>query len=170
MSSGTPQSSSDTAVAVFPAVTATVQATMRTALPPAKHGIVSSGYFDRLSCQVNLENPSAHLVQGPRVWETLRAKGGTVALLFQQHSFGERADMVLAPLPMQATRGKIVRAEPAAALYEQGTVHHVGFFQELEEELCGYRPGAPSPDRMDALVWALTELAGHNPACRIIPA
>ena len=93
---------------VFPAVTATVQATMRTALPPGRHGIVSSGYFDRLSCQVNLENPSAHLIQGPRIWETLQAKGGTVALLFQQHSFGERADMMLAPLPLQASRGKIV--------------------------------------------------------------
>ena len=61
---------------------------------------------------------------------------------------------------VRATRGKIVRAEPVAALYEQGRVHHVGEFVELEEEMTSYtgEPGEASPDRMDALVWALTEL------------
>jgi predicted phage terminase large subunit-like protein len=60
-----------------------------------------------------------------------------------------------------ATRGKQVRAEPIAALYEQGRVHHVGYFTELEDEMCEYEPGVSksSPDRMDALVWALTELS-----------
>jgi predicted phage terminase large subunit-like protein len=61
-----------------------------------------------------------------------------------------------------ASRGKLLRAEPIAALYEQGKVHHLGVFAELEEQLCltttaGYQ-GPDSPDRMDALVWALTEL------------
>jgi hypothetical protein len=61
-----------------------------------------------------------------------------------------------------ATRGKVVRAEPIAALYEQGKVHHVGSFTDLEEQMtmtttAGYQGGG-SPDRMDALVWALTEL------------
>ncbi|MDD5699281.1 MAG: phage terminase large subunit [Victivallaceae bacterium] len=62
---------------------------------------------------------------------------------------------------VHAARGKIVRAEPIAALYEQGRVHHVGAFTELEEQMCSYVPGngASSPDRMDALVWALTELS-----------
>ncbi len=61
---------------------------------------------------------------------------------------------------VRATRGKMLRAEPVAALYEQGRVHHVGFFRELEEQLCEYVPGTSvkSPDRMDALVWAVTEL------------
>lgn len=60
-----------------------------------------------------------------------------------------------------ATRGKQLRAEPIAALYEQGRVHHVGYFTELEDEMCEYEPGVTknSPDRMDALVWALTELS-----------
>lgn len=71
---------------------------------------------------------------------------------------------------VRASRGKLLRAEPAAALYEQGRVHHVGYFPELEDELCGYRPGAASPDRMDALVWALTELMNHRGGSRIIPA
>lgn len=61
---------------------------------------------------------------------------------------------------VRASRGKRSRAEPVAALYEQGRVHHVGSFPELEDQLCGWVPnsGMQSPDRMDALVWALTEL------------
>jgi phage terminase large subunit-like protein len=60
-----------------------------------------------------------------------------------------------------ASRGKKLRAEPIAALYEQGRVHHVGFYPELEDEMCDWSPqDKESPDRMDALVWALTELSG----------
>ena len=63
--------------------------------------------------------------------------------------------------PVRATRGKFIRAEPVAALYEKGKVSHVGRLDDLEEELTGYSPrhSAKSPDRMDALVWALTELS-----------
>lgn len=61
-----------------------------------------------------------------------------------------------------ASRGKIVRAEPVAALYEQGRVSHVGSMPELEDQMCAMAPdgylGEGSPDRVDALVWALTEL------------
>lgn len=62
-----------------------------------------------------------------------------------------------------ASRGKVVRAEPMAALYEQGKVSHCGTFNELEDEMCamtgaGY-VGDGSPDRADALVWALTDLS-----------
>lgn len=58
-----------------------------------------------------------------------------------------------------ATRGKRVRAEPVAALYEQGRIHHVGALVDLEDQLCSWTPEAPgSPDRMDALVWAITDL------------
>jgi phage terminase large subunit-like protein len=57
-----------------------------------------------------------------------------------------------------ASRGKLTRAEPVAALYEQGKVHHVGAFPNLEDQMCTWVPGEDSPDRMDALVWALTEL------------
>lgn len=59
---------------------------------------------------------------------------------------------------VHASRGKQTRAEPIAALYEQGKVHHVGSFPELEDQMCNWAPGEDSPDRMDALVWALTEL------------
>jgi phage terminase large subunit-like protein len=61
-----------------------------------------------------------------------------------------------------ASRGKVARAEPVAALYEQGRVSHVGSFPELEDQMCSIAPegyvGEGSPDRADALVWALTEL------------
>jgi len=67
-----------------------------------------------------------------------------------------------------ATRGKRLRAEPIAALYEQGRVRHVGAFAKLEDQMTSYigapsragktRAGGKSPDRLDALVWALTEL------------
>lgn len=59
---------------------------------------------------------------------------------------------------LHASRGKHTRAEPVAALYEQFKVHHVGMFAELEDQMCQWVPGDDSPDRMDALVWALTEL------------
>nr|WP_315765182.1 terminase family protein [Sphingomonas sp. Y38-1Y] len=74
---------------------------------------------------------------------------------------------VEATLPVRgvhATRGKAARAEPVAALYEQGRVRHVGAFPALEDELCGlvagggYEGPGRSPDRADACVWALTEL------------
>lgn len=62
-----------------------------------------------------------------------------------------------------ATRGKIVRAEPIAALYEQGRIHHIGRFDKLEDQMCMFtrdadRSPGNSPDRVDALVWGLTSL------------
>ena len=57
-----------------------------------------------------------------------------------------------------ASRGKQVRAEPIAALYEQGKVHHIGYFPALEDEYCEWEPGMESPNHLDAAVWALTEL------------
>lgn len=59
---------------------------------------------------------------------------------------------------VHATRGKYTRAEPISALYEQSRVHHVGGLAELEDQMCNWVPGEKSPDRMDALVWALTDL------------
>ena len=61
---------------------------------------------------------------------------------------------------VHASRGKQTRAEPVAAVYEQKRAHHVGTFEELEDEMCLWIPGDPSPNRMDAHVWAATELLG----------
>ncbi len=61
---------------------------------------------------------------------------------------------------VRASRGKIARAEPVAALYEQGKVQHVGRFEALERQMCEGtgRHAVASPDRVDALVWAISEL------------
>ena len=61
---------------------------------------------------------------------------------------------------VRATRGKIVRAEPVSALYEKGRVRHAGSFPALEDQMTGFTGDAraKSPDRLDALVWALTDL------------
>lgn len=62
---------------------------------------------------------------------------------------------------VRASKGKRIRAEPISALYEQGRVHHVGAFPELEDQQCTWVPDDPkSPDRLDALVWVLSELSG----------
>ncbi len=63
---------------------------------------------------------------------------------------------------VRAMRGKWLRAEPVAALYEQGRVAHLGAYPALEDEMSDFGPdglsGGESPDRVDALVWALTDL------------
>jgi hypothetical protein len=75
----------------------------------------------------------------------------------------------IAPVKMvTASRGKVQRAEPVAAIYAQGKVRHVGYFADLERQFChfstaGYM-GARSPDHADAAIWALTELMlDHEP-------
>lgn len=69
---------------------------------------------------------------------------------------------------VRATRGKVLRAEPVAALYEQGRIFHQGFFASLEDQMCSLTArgleGGKSPDRVDALVWAITELMLKNPS------
>lgn len=80
--------------------------------------------------------------------------GELVSLVLRTKAPGLRVRLV------HASRGKRPRAEPVAALYEQGRVHHVGVMEALEDQLCNWVPGEPgdSPDRMDALVWGLSAL------------
>lgn len=91
-----------------------------------------------------------------RVVAEVNQGGDLVETVLRQHS-------ALVPhKSVRATRGKTARAEPVAALYEQGRVFHVGTFSALEDQMCqmcltGYS-GRGSPDRVDALVWALTDL------------
>jgi phage terminase large subunit-like protein len=96
------------------------------------------------------------------------------ALVAEVNQGGDMVEAVLreadASVPVtkvRATRGKFLRAEPVAALYEQGKVHHCGAFPLLEDELCDFAPGGlsngRSPDRLDALVWAVTALMAPRP-------
>lgn len=78
------------------------------------------------------------------------------------------ADIAMPVKKVSASRGKVARAEPVAALYETGKALHFGAFPELEDELCGliagggYEGPGRSPDRADALVWAMSELMLGN--------
>ena len=114
-------------------------------------------------------------VQGvsPLVWArraiTAMERWGANALVAEVNQGGDMVEAVLRQvdplvpvLRVHASRSKAARAEPVAALYEQGRVTHHGVFDVLEDEMCrmtraGYS-GAGSPDRLDALVWALTDL------------
>jgi phage terminase large subunit-like protein len=73
---------------------------------------------------------------------------------------------------VRASRGKVTRAEPIAALYEQGRVHHIGSLPQLEDQMCAFVPDAltESPDRVDALVWALSELSAATPSFGVFTA
>lgn len=92
-------------------------------------------------------------------------------IVAEKNNGGEMVESVIKAvdrsLPVKlvhASRGKIVRAEPISALYEQGRVHHVGRFDELEDQMCLFsvdnirNESTGSPDRVDALVWGLSEL------------
>ncbi len=105
--------------------------------------------------------------------------GGVAASAYERHKadrvIGEKnfgGDMVRAIIQAEdatiaynevnASRGKVARAEPIAALYEKDKIHHVGYFPEIEDQMCsmttsGYQ-GLKSPDRADAAVWGFTEL------------
>ena len=79
--------------------------------------------------------------------------GDMIEMLLRQ------VDPTIAFKKVTATRGKLVRAEPVAALSEQGRLHMVGNFPRLEDQLCNYTPDSnESPDRMDAMVWGMTDL------------
>nr|WP_246728458.1 terminase family protein [Microvirga terricola] len=134
-------------------------------------GIVAAGVDDGGAAYV-LEDATASGLKPPEwaakavaLYRRLQAD----ALIVETNQGGEMASGVIrevdASVPVvsvRATRGKYLRAEPVSVLYAQGRVHHVGALRELEDELCDFGPGGltsgRSPDRMDALVWALTDL------------
>ncbi len=98
-----------------------------------------------------------HTLQADALIAEVNQGGEMVAAVIHE------ADANVPVLAVRATRGKYLRAAPVAQLYEQGRVHHVGSFTALEDEMCALGPGGlgngKSPDRVDALVWAITDLA-----------
>lgn len=95
---------------VAPAVTCVAQATLRTALPPAGHGVPANGLYLRDTFQSQFWCQSARLVKGPRVWEGFRARGGRVGLYFFQQSLGEAADEIVSPAPIHTHGGGMIMA------------------------------------------------------------
>ena len=110
-------------------------------------------------------SPQAWATKAIALWRRLQAD----ALVAEMNFGGDmvravirEADPNVPMMAVRATRGKYLRAEPVAQLYEQGRVHHVGTFPALEDEMCDFGldglSSGRSPDRLDALVWAVTAL------------
>jgi phage terminase large subunit-like protein len=97
-----------------------------------------------------------HQLEADRIVVEVNQGGDMVSAIIRQ------VDPNVPVRPVNATRSKWLRCEPVAALYEQGRVRHAGRFAALEDEMCDFSieglSGGRSPDRLDALVWALTEL------------
>ena len=97
-----------------------------------------------------------HALEADKLVAEVNQGGEMVATVVAQ------VDPAVPVTPVRATRGKWLRAEPVAQLYEQGRVSHVGLMADLEDQMCNFVPagtsGGRSPDRIDALVWALTAL------------
>ncbi|WIA54326.1 phage terminase large subunit [Sphingobium sp. WTD-1] len=129
----------------------------------AAKGIDGRGYvLQDATCQLSPDGWGRRSVEMYRRWGADRVVG--------ERNFGgamvefvvKTADNSVPYKEANATRGKVVRAEPISALYEQGKVSHVGDFPDLEDQMCNFTAsgfvGEGSPDRADAMVWALTEL------------
>ena len=125
-------------------------------------GVTAEGQFyvlDDRSCRLSPDGWGRVAIEAYHNWKADRIiaetnnGGDMVGLLMQT------IDPTITVTKVNATRGKRVRAEPISALYEQNRVHHVGSFPQLEDQMVTWTPDvSKSPDRMDALVWAITEL------------
>jgi predicted AlkP superfamily pyrophosphatase or phosphodiesterase len=98
------------AQAIFPAVTCPVQASLRTGKPTGAHGLVANGLFFEDLRKVLFWEQSARLVEGPRIWDDFRARGGTVGLMFWQQSLGEAVDLVMSPWPVHKHSGGMLQS------------------------------------------------------------
>lgn len=125
-------------------------------------GATNDGHFYVLEDATMKGTPDSwgkRAVQGYKDWKADRIvaevnNGGDMVVMVLQ-----QVDKFVPVTKVHATRGKRMRAEPISALYEQGRVHHVGSFTKLEDQMVSWTPESnDSPDRLDALVWSLTEL------------
>jgi phage terminase large subunit-like protein len=162
-------------VAVDPPATAGVEA--------ATCGIIAAGGYGEGHARAAVVLADAS-VQGaaPHTWAervaSLARSVGADAIVAEANNGGEMVRAVLrAAAPelfvrlVHASKGKRARAEPVATYYARGLVRHAGAFSALEDEMCAFGDGLKtSPDRVDALVWALTDLlaGGAQPRARIL--
>lgn len=147
-------------VAIDPAVTSGEDSN-ETGIIVAGRGVDGRGYvLSDLSCRVSPDGWAQRAVSAYRQYAADR-------IIAETNNGGDLVERVIRTCErnvsfkaVTASRGKRVRAEPIAALYEQGKISHAGPFDVLEDQLCSWTPEQTeiSPDRMDALVWALSEL------------
>ena len=146
-------------VAIDPAVTSNADSD-ETGIVVA--GLSADGHYyvlDDVSLKGSPDKWARTAVEAYHRWKADRIIGETnnggdmIELLLRQ------VDPSVPYKKVTATRGKLVRAEPIASLYEQFRAHHVGQFARLEDQMCNWTPDSnDSPDRMDAMVWAMHEL------------
>jgi phage terminase large subunit-like protein len=147
-------------VAVDPAVTAGEDSDETGIVVAGVDGNGQGYVLDDLTCRLPPDGWARRVVHALEKW-------GADRVIAEANNGGALVGTVLRtvdpslPLTLvHASRGKLTRAEPIAALCEQGKIAHFGAFPELEDQLCTWVPGASdSPDRLDALVWAMTELS-----------
>jgi phage terminase large subunit-like protein len=125
-------------------------------------GVSGNGHYyvlEDLSCRASPDTWARIAVDAYQRWKADRMVGETNNGGDMIEHLLRQVDRSVSYKKVTATRGKIIRAEPIAAIYEQQRAHHVGGFMELEDQMCNYTVGADfSPDRMDAMVWAMTDL------------
>jgi phage terminase large subunit-like protein len=147
-------------VAIDPAVTAKAESNL-TGIVASGLGTDGRGYV--LADASGRYSPDAWARKAVALFDSLKAD----RIVAEGNQGGELVRHTLTSirpnLPItivHASRGKQTRAEPVAALYEQNKIGHVGTFPELEDQMCTWEPlgDEPSPDRIDALVWAFTSL------------
>lgn len=105
----------------FPAVTCTVQASFRTGTPPAKHGMISNGFFNRSLKKSFFWEQASSLYQGDRIWKDFRKAGNSVGQVCWQQAIGNDSDLILTPAPIHKHHGGMVQdfyARPAG-LYDK---------------------------------------------------
>lgn len=146
-------------VAIDPAVSSSEDAA-ETGICVAGLGLDGQGYVlaDK-TCREKPDGWARAAIAAYRYWKADRIIG-------EVNNGGEMIEATLRTIDpnvpykaVHASRGKVTRAEPVAALDEQGRIHHVGTFELLEDQMCAFLAGmSPSPDRVDARVWAFTDL------------
>jgi phage terminase large subunit-like protein len=146
-------------IGVDPAVTAHKRSNETGIVVAAVDGDGQGYVLDDLTCRLPPDGWARRVANTCAKWNADRI------VAEQSHGFAlvesvmRTVDSSLPITFVNAHLGKSARAEPISALYEQGKIHHVGALPELEDQLCGWVPGqAGSPDRLDAVVWAFTEL------------
>lgn len=132
-------------------------------------GIMVGGTLMRGDVEHGVLLEDATVTGGPRKWARAAVEAynrwEADHLIAEANNGGEMVAVTIGTIEdappvelVNASRGKRTRAEPVQSLYEGGQIHHLGVFPELEMELCSWKPGDPSPNRLDANVWLWTKL------------
>ncbi len=150
-------------IGIDPAVTSNENSDFTGIIVAGKH---ENGHYYILEDATMLAKPSEWIIQAIKLYYKYKAD----LIVAETNNGGDMIEDLLKNFDdsvnykkVTATRGKILRAEPIAGLYEQEKVHHIDVFKDLEKQMTSYTGlEKKSPDRLDALVWAMTELSDND--------